>query len=71
MTRGNRGRGRGDRGRGTGCRDRPKKRNGIPLDLGEPAAGTSAPTPVPVVPTPSLAEGGPTIRMIPTPGSSR
>ncbi|MED6196107.1 hypothetical protein PIB30_044167 [Stylosanthes scabra] len=71
MTRGDRGRGRGDRGRGTGLRGRPKKRTGIPLDLGEPAAGTSAPTPVPVVPTPSLAEGGHTIRMIPTPGSSR
>ncbi|MED6117030.1 hypothetical protein PIB30_105909, partial [Stylosanthes scabra] len=71
MTRGDRGRGRGDRGRGTGRRGRPKKRTGIPLDLGEPAAGTSAPTPVPVVPTPSPAEGGPTIRMIPTPGSSR
>ncbi|MED6152993.1 hypothetical protein PIB30_097310 [Stylosanthes scabra] len=71
MTRGNRGRGRGDRGRGTGRRGRPKKRTGIPLDLGEPAAATSAPTPVPVVPTPSPAEGGPTIRMIPTPGSSR
>ncbi|MED6201787.1 hypothetical protein PIB30_098530 [Stylosanthes scabra] len=48
---------------GTGRRGRPKKRTGIPLDLGEPAAGTSAPTPVPVVPTPSLAEGGPTIQM--------
>ncbi|MED6178877.1 hypothetical protein PIB30_111649, partial [Stylosanthes scabra] len=40
-----------------------------------PDAGTSArpvaPTPAPVVPTPSLAEGGPAIRMIPTPGSSR
>ncbi|MED6127907.1 hypothetical protein PIB30_092523 [Stylosanthes scabra] len=71
MTRGDRGRGRGGRGRGTGRRGRPKKRTGIPLDLGEPAAGTSAPTPVPVVPTPSPAEGGPTIRMIPTPGSSR
>ncbi|MED6160679.1 hypothetical protein PIB30_053681 [Stylosanthes scabra] len=71
MTRGDRGRGRGDRGRGTGRRGRPKKRTGIPLDLGEPAAGTSAPTPVPVVPTPSPAEGGPTIQMIPTPGSSR
>ncbi|MED6141879.1 hypothetical protein PIB30_107818, partial [Stylosanthes scabra] len=71
MTRGDRGRGRGDRGRGTGRRGRPKKRTGIPLNLGEPAAGTSAPTPVPVVPTPSPAEGGPTIRMIPTPGSSR
>ncbi|MED6156652.1 hypothetical protein PIB30_016389 [Stylosanthes scabra] len=71
MTRGDRGRGRGDRGRGTGRRGWPKKRTGIPLDLGEPAAGTSAPTPVPVVPTLSPAEGGPTIRMIPTPGSSR
>ncbi|MED6127523.1 hypothetical protein PIB30_088814 [Stylosanthes scabra] len=71
MTRGDRGRGRGDRGRGTGRRGRPKKRTGIPLDLGEPAAGTSAPTPVPVVPTPSPAKGGPTIRMIPTPESSR
>ncbi|MED6159004.1 hypothetical protein PIB30_038241 [Stylosanthes scabra] len=71
MTRGDRGRGRGDRGKGTGRRGWPKKRTGIPLDLGEPAAGTSAPTPVPVVPTPSPAEGGPTIRMIPTPGSSR
>ncbi|MED6165718.1 hypothetical protein PIB30_102277 [Stylosanthes scabra] len=71
MTRGGRGRGRGDRGRGTSRRGRPKKRTGIPLDLGEPAAGTSAPTPVPVVPTSSPAEGGPTIRMIPTPGSSR
>ncbi|MED6220537.1 hypothetical protein PIB30_045737 [Stylosanthes scabra] len=48
MTRGDRGRGRGDRGRGTGHRGRPKKRTGIPLDLGEPAAGTLAPTPVPV-----------------------
>ncbi|MED6202804.1 hypothetical protein PIB30_109275 [Stylosanthes scabra] len=71
MTRGDRGRGRGDRGRGTGRRGRPKKRTCIPLDPGEPAAGTSAPTPVLVVPTPSLAEGGPTIRMIPTLGSSR
>ncbi|MED6210663.1 hypothetical protein PIB30_066324 [Stylosanthes scabra] len=71
MTRGDRGRGRGDRGRDTGRRGRPKKRTGIPLDLGEPAVGTSAPTLVPVVPTPSPAEGGPTIRMIPTPGSSR
>ncbi|MED6165269.1 hypothetical protein PIB30_097988, partial [Stylosanthes scabra] len=68
---GDRGRGRGDRGRGIGRRGQPKKRTGIPLDLGELAAGTSAPTPVPVVPTPSPAEGGPTIRMIPTPGSSR
>ncbi|MED6190985.1 hypothetical protein PIB30_111415, partial [Stylosanthes scabra] len=60
MTRGDRGRGRGDRGRGTGRRGRPRKRTGIPLDLGEPDAGTSArpvaPTPAPVVPTPSLAE---------------
>ncbi|MED6151151.1 hypothetical protein PIB30_079560 [Stylosanthes scabra] len=71
MTRGGRGRGRGDRGRGTGHRGWPKKRTDIPLDLGEPVAGTSAPTPVPVVPTPSPAEGGPTIRMIPIPGSSR
>ncbi|MED6136298.1 hypothetical protein PIB30_054735 [Stylosanthes scabra] len=71
MTRGDRGRGRGDRGRGTGRRGRPKKRTGIPLDLRELAAGTSAPTPVLVVPTPSPAEGGPTIRMIPTPESSR
>ncbi|MED6199673.1 hypothetical protein PIB30_078142 [Stylosanthes scabra] len=71
MTRGDQGRGRGNRGRGTGRRGRPKKRTNIPLDLGEPAAETSAPTPVPVVPTLSLAEGGPTIRMIPTPGSSR
>ncbi|MED6227455.1 hypothetical protein PIB30_113737, partial [Stylosanthes scabra] len=75
MTRGDRGRGRGDRGRGTGRRGRPRKRTGIPLDLGEPDAGTSArpvaPTPAPVFPTPSLAEGGPAIRMIPTPGSSR
>ncbi|MED6176459.1 hypothetical protein PIB30_088383 [Stylosanthes scabra] len=39
MTRGDRGRGRGDRGRGTGRRGRPKKWTGIPLDLGEPAAG--------------------------------
>ncbi|MED6202009.1 hypothetical protein PIB30_101104, partial [Stylosanthes scabra] len=71
MTRGDRGIGRADRGRGTGRRGRPKRRTGIPLDLGEPAAGPSAPTPVPVVPTPSPAEGGPTIRMIPTPGSTR
>ncbi|MED6154784.1 hypothetical protein PIB30_115961, partial [Stylosanthes scabra] len=52
MTRGDRGRGRGDRGRGTGRRGRPRKWTGIPLDLGEPDAGTSArpvaPTPAPV-----------------------
>ncbi|MED6196349.1 hypothetical protein PIB30_046646 [Stylosanthes scabra] len=43
----------------------------VPLDLGEVEAETStpAPTSIPVVPTPSLAEGLPVMRMIPTPGS--
>ncbi|MED6153816.1 hypothetical protein PIB30_105768 [Stylosanthes scabra] len=75
MTRGDRGRGRGDRGaggRGTrGRRGRPRKMTGVPLDLGEAEAETSAPatTSTPVVLTPSLAEGLPAMRMIPTPGS--
>ncbi|MED6114142.1 hypothetical protein PIB30_077451 [Stylosanthes scabra] len=45
--------------------------NGVPLDLGEAEAETSTPatTSTPVVPTPSLAEGLPAMRMIPTPGS--
>ncbi|MED6129004.1 hypothetical protein PIB30_103504, partial [Stylosanthes scabra] len=44
---------------------------GVPLDLGEVEAETSTPstTSIPVVPTPSLAEGLPSMRMIPTPGS--
>ncbi|MED6148179.1 hypothetical protein PIB30_050698 [Stylosanthes scabra] len=47
MTRGDRGRGRGDRGRGTGGRrGRPRKRTGIPLDLGDTEAETSTPPPV-------------------------
>ncbi|MED6226447.1 hypothetical protein PIB30_103872, partial [Stylosanthes scabra] len=75
MTRGDRGRGRGDRGaggRGTrGRKGRPRKMTGVPLDLGEVEAETSTPatTSIPVVPTPSLAEGLPAMRMIPTPGS--
>ncbi|MED6154115.1 hypothetical protein PIB30_108903, partial [Stylosanthes scabra] len=75
MTRGDRGRGRGDRGaggRGTrGRRGRPRKMTGVPLDLGEAEAETSAPatTSTPVAPTPSLPEGLPAMRMIPTPGS--
>ncbi|MED6118160.1 hypothetical protein PIB30_000142 [Stylosanthes scabra] len=73
MTRGDRGRGRGDRGRGTGGRwGRPRKRTGIPLDLGDTEAETSTPPPVtqtPVIPTPSLSEGLPAMRMIPTPRS--
>ncbi|MED6165040.1 hypothetical protein PIB30_095901 [Stylosanthes scabra] len=72
MTRGDRGRGRGDRGRGTGGRrGRPRKRTGIPLDLGDTEAGTSTPpvTSTPIIPTPSLSEGLPAMRMIPTPGS--
>ncbi|MED6146033.1 hypothetical protein PIB30_030826 [Stylosanthes scabra] len=73
MTRGDRGWGRGDRGRGTGGRrGRPRKRTGIPLDLGDTEAETSTPPPVtqtPVIPTPSLSEGFSAMRMIPTPGS--
>ncbi|MED6153569.1 hypothetical protein PIB30_103329, partial [Stylosanthes scabra] len=73
MTRGDRGRGRGDPGRGTGGRrGRPRKRTGIPLDLGDTEAETSTPPPVtqtPVIPTPSLSEGLPAMTMIPTPGS--
>ncbi|MED6181254.1 hypothetical protein PIB30_017829 [Stylosanthes scabra] len=73
MTRGDRGRGRGDRSRGSGGRwGRPRKRTGIPLDLGDTEAETSTPSPVtqtPVIPTPSLSEGLPAMRMIPTPGS--
>ncbi|MED6158230.1 hypothetical protein PIB30_030852 [Stylosanthes scabra] len=73
MTRGDRGQGRGDRGRGTGGRrGRPRRRTGIPLDLGDTEAETSTPPPVtqtPVIPTPSLSEGLPAMRMIPTPGS--
>ncbi|MED6226173.1 hypothetical protein PIB30_100900 [Stylosanthes scabra] len=72
MTQGDRGRGRGDRGRGTGGRrGRPRKRTGVTLDLGEAEAGTSTPptTSTPVIPTPSLSEGLPSMRMIPTPGS--
>ncbi|MED6122697.1 hypothetical protein PIB30_042251 [Stylosanthes scabra] len=44
---------------------------GIPLYLGEAEAETSTPATIstPVVPTPSLAEGLPAMRMIPTPGS--
>ncbi|MED6209870.1 hypothetical protein PIB30_058848 [Stylosanthes scabra] len=44
---------------------------GVPLDLGEAEVETSTPstTSTPVVPTPSLAEGLPAMRMIPTPGS--
>ncbi|MED6106984.1 hypothetical protein PIB30_009832 [Stylosanthes scabra] len=74
-SKGDRGRGRGDRGaggRGTqGRRGRPRKMTGAPLDLGEAEAETSTPstTSTPVIPTPSLAEGLPAMRMIPTPGS--
>ncbi|MED6221201.1 hypothetical protein PIB30_052217 [Stylosanthes scabra] len=44
---------------------------GVLLDLGEAKAGTSTPPPTstPVVPTPSLSESLPAMRMIPTPGS--
>ncbi|MED6221271.1 hypothetical protein PIB30_052824 [Stylosanthes scabra] len=44
---------------------------GVPLDLEEAEAKTSTPPPTstPVVPTPSLSEGLPAMRMIPTPGS--
>ncbi|MED6177779.1 hypothetical protein PIB30_101284, partial [Stylosanthes scabra] len=44
---------------------------GVPLNLGEAEAETSNPstTSTPVVSTPSLAEGLPAMRMIPTPGS--
>ncbi|MED6173108.1 hypothetical protein PIB30_056246 [Stylosanthes scabra] len=44
---------------------------GVPLDLGEAEAETSTPPPTstPVVPTPSLLEGFPAMRMIPKPGS--
>ncbi|MED6125389.1 hypothetical protein PIB30_068116 [Stylosanthes scabra] len=44
---------------------------GVPLDLGEAEVETTTPatTSTPVVPTPSLAEGLPAMRMIPTPGS--
>ncbi|MED6202562.1 hypothetical protein PIB30_106779, partial [Stylosanthes scabra] len=74
MTRVDRIRGRGDRGRGTrGRRGWPRKRTGVPLDLGEAEAGTSTPpsTSTPVIPTPSLSEGLPAMSMIPTPGSRR
>ncbi|MED6188823.1 hypothetical protein PIB30_089550 [Stylosanthes scabra] len=61
----------GDRGRGTGGRrGRPRKRTGVPLNLGDAEVGTSTPpaTCTPVIPTPSLSEGLPAMRMIPTPG---
>ncbi|MED6212816.1 hypothetical protein PIB30_087119, partial [Stylosanthes scabra] len=61
----------GDQGRGTGgCKGRPRKRIGIPLDLGEAEAETSTPLAIstPVIPTPSLSEGLSAIRMIPTLG---
>ncbi|MED6119365.1 hypothetical protein PIB30_011168 [Stylosanthes scabra] len=74
MTRGDRVEVGGDRGRGDqGTRGRrgPRKMTGVPLDLGETDVGTSTPpgTSTPVVPTPSLSEGLPAMRMIPTPGS--
>ncbi|MED6152694.1 hypothetical protein PIB30_094499 [Stylosanthes scabra] len=62
----------GDRGKGTqGRSGRPRKRTGFSLDLEEAEAETSTPpaTSTPVIPTPSLLEGLPTIRMIPTTGS--
>ncbi|MED6113779.1 hypothetical protein PIB30_074030 [Stylosanthes scabra] len=54
-----------------GRRGLPRKMTGVPLDLGEADAETSTPptTSTPVVPTPSLSEGLPAMRMIPTPGS--
>ncbi|MED6127796.1 hypothetical protein PIB30_091572 [Stylosanthes scabra] len=73
MTRGDRGRGRGDRGRGSGGRrGRPKKRTSVLLDLEQvdppPTQGTAT-SPPPVIPTSSLSEGLPAMRMIPNPGS--
>ncbi|MED6218893.1 hypothetical protein PIB30_030783 [Stylosanthes scabra] len=68
---GERGRGKRDQGRGTGGRrGRPRKRTSIPLDLGEAEAETLIPpaTSIPVIPTPSLSEGLPAMRMILTPG---
>ncbi|MED6149896.1 hypothetical protein PIB30_067047 [Stylosanthes scabra] len=73
MTQGDHGRGRGDRGRGSGGRrGRPKKRMGVPLDLGQddpPPTQGMATLPPPVIPTPSLSESLLSMRMIPTPGS--
>ncbi|MED6161216.1 hypothetical protein PIB30_058590 [Stylosanthes scabra] len=63
---------RGAGGRGTrGRSGRPRKMTGVPLDLKEAEAetSTSATTSTPVVPTPSLAEDLPAMRMIPTPES--
>ncbi|MED6172849.1 hypothetical protein PIB30_053778 [Stylosanthes scabra] len=73
MTRVDRGRGRGDREKGSsGYRGRPKKRTGVPLDLRQddppPTQGTTT-LPPPVIPMPSLSEGLPAMRMIPTLGS--
>ncbi|MED6149096.1 hypothetical protein PIB30_059235 [Stylosanthes scabra] len=50
---------------------RPRKRTSVPLDLGEAEADTSTlpATSTPVIPTPSLLEGLPAMRMIPTPES--
>ncbi|MED6212834.1 hypothetical protein PIB30_087257 [Stylosanthes scabra] len=73
MAREDHGKGRGDRGRGSGGhRGRPRKSTGILLDLGQvdppPTQDTATPPPT-VIPTPSLSEGLPAMRMIPTPGS--
>ncbi|MED6106066.1 hypothetical protein PIB30_001459 [Stylosanthes scabra] len=70
MTRGDRG--RGDRGRGTrGRRGQPRKMTDVPLVPVEADVGTLTQpvTSTLVVQTPSLSEGLPAMRMIPTPGS--
>ncbi|MED6192357.1 hypothetical protein PIB30_009436 [Stylosanthes scabra] len=50
---------------------RPRKKIGVPLYLGDAEVGTSTSpvTSTPVIPTSSLSDGGPAMRMIPTPGS--